>query len=129
MEDFDNDGLLDIAVTSIDAGAVMGLYRNTGDGKFVECTTQAGLARQLGGLNCGQTDYNNDGMMDIFVPRGAWFNYPVRPSLLRNEGDGTFSDVTADLRPKGELLVMPKQASWRLGAAHEMPGGPDLRAR
>src|SRR5436190_1439764 len=36
MEDFDNDGLLDIAVTSIDPSAVMGLYRNTGDGKFVE---------------------------------------------------------------------------------------------
>jgi hypothetical protein len=94
MEDFDNDGLLDIAVSSIDSNEGMGLYRNSGDGKFVECTAGAGLAGQLGGLNFGQTDFNNDGMMDIFTPRGAWFNFPVRPSLLQNNGDGTFSDVT-----------------------------------
>jgi hypothetical protein len=94
MDDFDNDGLLDVVVTSIDANANMGLYRNAGDGRFVECTPQAGLTGQLGGLNCGQTDYNNDGLTDIFVPRGAWLKFPVRPSLLRNNGDGTFTDVT-----------------------------------
>jgi hypothetical protein len=41
-----------------------------------------------------QTDYNNDGNMDIWIPRGAWHKYPMRPSLLRNNGDGTFTDVT-----------------------------------
>jgi hypothetical protein len=96
MEDFDNDGLLDLVVTSIDPNAVMGLYRNMGDGKFVECTAGAGLSAQFGGLNCGQTDYNNDGLLDIFIPRGAWIPFPVRPSLLQNNGDGTFSDVTAE---------------------------------
>ncbi|MBI3861900.1 MAG: CRTAC1 family protein [Planctomycetia bacterium] len=96
MEDFDGDGLLDVAVTSIDANAVMGLYRNGGDGKFVEMTDPAGVAAQLGGLNCGQTDFNNDGLMDIFIPRGAWFILPVRPSLLRNDGDGRFTDVTRE---------------------------------
>ncbi len=43
-----------------------------------------------------QTDYNNDGWMDIFVIRGAWLSQPIRPSLLRNNGNGTFTDVTRD---------------------------------
>ena len=41
-----------------------------------------------------QTDYNNDGRLDIFIPRGAWLPLPDAPSLLRNDGDGTFTDVT-----------------------------------
>ena len=48
----------------------------------------------VGGFNCVQTDYNNDGNLDVFIPRGAWLPWPVRPSLLRNNGDGTFTDVT-----------------------------------
>src|SRR5262249_638650 len=55
-----------------------------------------GLLGQLGGLNCVQADYNNDGHLDLFVSRGAWVQYPVRPSLLRNNGDGTFTDVTRE---------------------------------
>src|SRR5262249_14419107 len=37
-----------------------------------------------------------DGFLDIFVPRGAWMHHPIRPSLLRNNGDGTFTDVTRE---------------------------------
>ena len=70
------------------------IYRNTGDGTFEDRTQEAGLTEQLGGKNCVQTDYNNDGNMDIFIPRGAWLHYPIRQSLLRNNGDGTFTDVT-----------------------------------
>lgn len=121
MEDFDNDGLLDIVVTSIDPNAVMGLYRNTGDGKFVECTDSAGLSAQLGGLNCGQTDYNNDGLMDIFVPRGAWFNFPVRPSLLQNNGDGTFADVTNEAG-----LIEPLNSNSAAWADYDNDGCLDL---
>jgi hypothetical protein len=95
MEDFDNDGLLDIVVTSMDPSMPMALYRNKGDGTFQDRTEAAGLSNQLGGLYCVQTDYNNDGHMDIFIVRGAWLNYPIRPSLLRNNGDGTFTDVTS----------------------------------
>jgi hypothetical protein len=94
MDDFDNDGLLDIVITSSDPGQSMAFYRNRGDGTFEDRTEAAGLAGQLGGLNLVQTDYNNDGFLDLFIPRGAWHRYPMRPSLLRNNGDGTFTDVT-----------------------------------
>jgi hypothetical protein len=96
MEDFDNDGLLDIVVTTMDPTKPMAFYHNKGDGTFEERTEAAGLSKQLGGLNCVQTDYNNDGFKDIFICRGAWLHQPERPSLLRNNGDGTFTDVTRE---------------------------------
>jgi hypothetical protein len=94
MDDFDNDGLLDLVFTSLDPTKPMVYYRNKGDGTFEDRTDAAGLSRQLGGLNCVQTDYNNDGFLDIFIMRGAWLSSPMRPSLLRNNGNGTFTDVT-----------------------------------
>ena len=94
MEDFDNDGWLDLATTSFDATMPMAYYRNRGDGTFKEMTEPAGLRGQLGGKNLVQTDFNNDGHMDLFISRGAWLHSPIRQSLLRNNGDGTFSDVT-----------------------------------
>jgi hypothetical protein len=95
MDDFDNDGLLDIVVSCFDPTEPMAFYRNKGDGTFEECAAKAGLSTQLGGgLQCVQCDYNNDGWLDIFVCRGAWLQRPIRPSLLRNNGDGTFTDVT-----------------------------------
>src|SRR5438445_335838 len=97
MDDFDNDGLLDIVTTSWDPGQSMAFYRNKGDGTFEERAGAAGLSKQYGGLNLVQTDYNNDGFLDLFVVRGAWTTRPMRPSLLRNNGDGTFSDVTAEM--------------------------------
>jgi hypothetical protein len=96
MEDFDNDGNLDIVTTSFDTSQSMAYYHNRGDGTFEDRTEAAGLLGQLGGLNCVQTDYNNDGLMDIFVTRGAWFKIPMHPTLLRNNGDGTFTDVTEE---------------------------------
>ncbi|WP_165226932.1 CRTAC1 family protein [Aquisphaera insulae] len=94
MEDFDNDGLLDLAVSSFDPTAPLSIYRNRGDGTFQERGKDAGVSDQLGGLICVQADYDNDGFMDIFVARGAWLSSPIRPSLLRNKRDGTFEDVT-----------------------------------
>jgi hypothetical protein len=96
MEDFDNDGLLDLVATSFDPGLSMIFHRNLGDGMFENRSEQAGVKNQLGGLNCVQTDYNNDGFKDIYVPRGAWIHHAVRPSLLKNNGDGTFTDVTEE---------------------------------
>ncbi len=94
MEDFDGDGLLDLVVTTMEPTKAMAFYKNKGDGTFEERTEAARLTDQLGGLYCVQTDYNNDGFPDVFICRGAWWNQPFRPSLLRNNGDGTFTDVT-----------------------------------
>ena len=98
MEDFDNDGLLDLMVSSWGLTDQMHLFHNNGDGTFTDVTERAGLIGETGGLNMIQCDYNNDGFMDVLVLRGAWLrtegHYPL--SLLRNNGDGTFTDVTEE---------------------------------
>ncbi|MGO9086113.1 MAG: FG-GAP-like repeat-containing protein [Candidatus Sulfotelmatobacter sp.] len=94
VDDFERNGLFDIVTSDFGQCAPMHYFHNNGDGTFSDRTAQAGLADQFGGLNLIQTDYNNDGCLDIFVLRGAW-EFPQRPSLLRNNCDGTFTDVTA----------------------------------
>jgi tetratricopeptide (TPR) repeat protein len=95
VDDFENNGLLDVVTSTYDHCEPLHFFHNNGDGTFTERATQAGLADQLGGLNLIQTDYNNDGCIDIFVLRGAW-QMPIRSSLLRNNCDGTFTDVTKE---------------------------------
>ena len=94
-DDFENNGLLDVAVSSYDVCAPMHFFHNNADGTFSDRAPQAGLSSQLGGLNMIQADYNNDGCTDILVLRGAW-EFPMRKSLLRNNCDGTFTDVTRE---------------------------------
>jgi hypothetical protein len=94
VDDFDNDGRLDVVTSSIDSCQPMRFFRRGENGLFTEQAAKAGLDGQLGGLNVVQADYNNDGHLDILVLRGAW-ETPQRKSLLRNNGDGTFTDVTA----------------------------------
>ena len=95
VDDFDNDGLLDVVTSSADMCDPLHFFHNNGDGTFSDRTAQAGLAHQLGGLNLIQADYNNDGCMDLFVLRAGW-EFPIRNSLLRNNCNGTFSDVTKE---------------------------------
>lgn len=93
VDDFDNDGYLDIVISSVDSCESLRYFHNNADGTFSDWTTKAKLSEQLGGINCVQTDYNNDGWLDVFVMRGGW-ETAMRNSLLKNNGDGTFSDVT-----------------------------------
>ncbi|MCR6655490.1 MAG: CRTAC1 family protein [Opitutus sp.] len=114
MEDFDHDGYLDLMISAwgFEARDQLRVFRSNGDGTFTERTDQAGLTGIVGGLNLRQGDYNNDGFADVLVLRGAWLdkegNYPF--SLLRNNGDFTFTDVTEEA---GVLRFKPSQtAVW-----------------
>ena len=111
LEDFNNDGRIDIFTTSYGMEDQCKLFFNTGYG-FEDVTRKAGLNGIVSGLNCLHADYNNDGYVDILILRGAWLgtsgNHPN--SLLRNNGDGTFSDVS---KSSGILSFYPTQtASW-----------------
>lgn len=93
VDDLDNDGRFDIVTSTIESCTAMQFFHGNADGTFTERTTTAGLGDQLGGLNVIQADYNNDGCLDVLLMRGAW-EARERRSLLRNNCDGTFTDVT-----------------------------------
>ena len=95
VDDFENNGRLDVVTSSMYTCAPMHYFHNNGDGTFTDRTQQAGLVDQFGGLNMIQTDYDNDGCLDILVLRGGW-EIPMRKSLLRGHCDGTFTDVTRE---------------------------------
>jgi hypothetical protein len=107
--DYDNDGDPDVFVTNYGPNA---LYRNNGDGTFTESTKAAGVENDLSGIGSTFLDYDGDGHLDLYV--GNYLDYdpdyqyyyaaqrfpgPLAyhgqaDVLYRNNGDGTFSDVT-----------------------------------
>ncbi len=88
--DFDNDGFVDLYFVSGAAGSSNALYRNNRDGTFSDVTRQSGSAATASAYKTGVAvgDYDNDGDLDLYVTA---FGPNI---LLRNNGDGTFSDVT-----------------------------------
>lgn len=85
--DYDDDGDLDLYLVNSAAPSV--LYRNNGDGTFIDVTATAGVSNRGSyghGVACG--DYDNDGYVDIYVT-----NFGTN-RLYHNNGDGTFTDVT-----------------------------------
>lgn len=94
--DYDNDGWQDILlINSMNwpdkkgAKSFPALYHNNQDGTFTDVTRAAGLAVEMYGLGCAAGDYDNDGLVDIYITA-------VGPNkLFRNKGGGKFADVTA----------------------------------
>ncbi len=97
--DYDNDGWLDVYLVNSGPSDFYNpktpiknaLYRNNGDGTFVDVTDKAGVAcGKMGhfGMGAAAADYDGDGWQDLYVT-----NYGVNV-LFHNNGNGTFSNVT-----------------------------------
>ncbi len=113
--DYDRDGDLDLYVCNYGRSL---LYRNNGDGTFADVTEKAGVSSPGWALAAPWLDYNRDGLLDLFVVHyldydkgafqrtGAYYkadnfpgplSYPGQPDhLYRNNGDGTFTEVTRE---------------------------------
>src|SRR4051812_15981832 len=94
--DFDNDGKLDLSVTKgAKGGSILGtkedeLYQNLGAGQFTNIAEEAGVTNTWGrGRSVAWGDYNNDGRIDLLLG-----NFDTDLALYKNNGDGTFTDVT-----------------------------------
>ncbi|MGZ6059016.1 MAG: CRTAC1 family protein [Myxococcaceae bacterium] len=96
LEDLDNDGRLDMLISHMGMTDQLEYFHNDGNGHFTRRTEEAGLKGLVGGLDMFQADYDNDGCIDVFIPRGAWRHAAgkIPGSLLHNNCNGTFTDVT-----------------------------------
>ena len=92
--DIDGDGLIDILVSDLDYGA---LYKNMGNGLFVDITEQSGVAAAMTGKSSWGAqffDYDNDGDLDIVAANGTAEELINQyPLLLENDGKGNFKNV------------------------------------
>ena len=110
--DYDNDGWQDVLlVNGMDwpghsrARSTLHLYRNNRNGTFSDVTRAAGLDVEMYGMGVAAADFNNDGLVDIFVTCVG------QNRLFRNTGKGTFVDVTAS-SGLGKRRAFSTSAMW-----------------
>jgi enediyne biosynthesis protein E4 len=150
IADYNNDGFEDIFCTYFGQNR---LYRNNGDGTFTDVTKAAGLLEDgpaRWGAGCAFVDYNRDGHLDLFVSNYIRFSFehapvpgesstcnwkgiPVncgprglptgRHSLYRNNGDGTFTDVT---KQAGIAVATESYGMTVVTADFDEDGWPDI---
>jgi hypothetical protein len=144
--DYNNDGFEDLFITGWPQNT---LYRNNGDGTFTDVTKEAGLwnSKARFGSGCAFLDYDRDGRLDLFVANYVTFDMDSVPragaskscmegvfcgprglpygthSLYRNNGDGTFTDVTA---PSGIAKVDGGYGLTAVSADFDNDGWPDI---
>ncbi|MFK7845850.1 MAG: FG-GAP-like repeat-containing protein [Rhodothermales bacterium] len=104
VADYDNDGDKDIYLANSGADA---FYENNGDGTFTDITTGSGLevSGNRRGTSASWGDYDNDGLVDLYVAHHEPMQGSGIPDdatqaqdyLFHNNGDGTFTDVSAGL--------------------------------
>lgn len=148
--DYDNDGFDDLFFTYYGQNR---LYHNNGDGTFIDVTAKAGLAqaRTRFGTGCTFVDYNRDGLLDLFVANYVEIDLATAPkpsaqvatcsyqgvavycgprglpipthSLYRNNGDGTFTDVS---RESGIDSIQTSYGLTAVSMDFDEDGWPDI---
>lgn len=122
--DVDNDGHRDLYVTGAEGDANI-LFRNNGDGTFTDVTETAGVGEPSGlvAVACTFGDVDGDGFLDLFVSNNleSWDNRiftfthddsgSVHNTLFKNQGDGTFVDVSAESGVE-DLESGPPNGTW-----------------
>lgn len=147
--DYNNDGFEDLFCTYFGQNR---LYRNNGDGTFTDVTRQAGLWNDVPrwGAGCTFLDYNRDGYLDLFISNYLQFDFKKVPkpgansncnwkgvpvecgprglptgyhSLYRNNGNGTFTDVS---RAAGIAEIRGSYGLTAVAADLDEDGWPDI---
>ena len=144
--DYDNDGRGDLFVTNVNGNQ---LFHNNGDGTFTDVTAKAGVSggvfagKKMWSSSAAWVDYNNDGLLDLFVANYCQWDpnnetpcmingnrvscnprmyKPLPNTLYRNNGDGTFTDVSTETG----IAAHPGRGMGVAVADYDGDGFPDI---
>ena len=136
LGDVNNDGYLDLYAAGLIALSSSfdhrdRLYLNNGDRTFTDVTDEAGIEGELATCSARFSDYDRDGWTDIFIAN--CFFAEVRTELLRNNGDGTFTDTAFDaglaFSPSGHPLDYDRDSRMALAFGdYDLDGDLDVFA-
>ncbi len=139
--DYNNDGDIDLYITNFGEDQ---LYRNNGNGTFTDVTAHAQVNNPNWGTSCAFADVDNDGHLDLYVANYAAYAptddirceergvhvycgphaYPaVHDTFYKNNGDGTFTDISASFRPSD---LIPQHGLGVTFGDYDADGDTDL---